>query len=169
MTSTSGSSSRYQRVIKVLDDAIGGPDGQIAFHGPFWRGLSRDQLVAMEVFGLPLLEVGSGATSNLVLSLKGESPFGVDLPEPPPDSQFSRMPAGMPPAPAADIAVVESWIDDGCPDDDEPEPPTLTWRATNAPPASSRTDDIWFSSARLGWAVNSNGQILRTSDGGDSW
>jgi photosystem II stability/assembly factor-like uncharacterized protein len=35
--------------------------------------------------------------------------------------------------------------------------------------ASSRTDDIWFLDAETGWAVNSNGQILMTADGGASW
>ena len=45
----------------------------------------------------------------------------------------------------------------------------LQWRPTNAPAASSRTDDIWFLDAATGWAVNSNGQILFTDDGGESW
>jgi photosystem II stability/assembly factor-like uncharacterized protein len=43
------------------------------------------------------------------------------------------------------------------------------WRRTNAPVASSRTDDLWFLDAKRGWAVNSNGQILHTVDGGDHW
>jgi photosystem II stability/assembly factor-like uncharacterized protein len=43
------------------------------------------------------------------------------------------------------------------------------WRRTNAPVASSRTDDIWFFDANRGWAVNSNGHVLQTLDGGDSW
>ena len=47
--------------------------------------------------------------------------------------------------------------------------PALLWRKTNAPVASSRTDDIWFASPESGWAVNSNGQILKTDDGGNSW
>jgi photosystem II stability/assembly factor-like uncharacterized protein len=47
--------------------------------------------------------------------------------------------------------------------------PTLQWQPTNAPPASSRTDDIWFIDPMTGWAVNSNGQILMTTDGGASW
>lgn len=47
--------------------------------------------------------------------------------------------------------------------------PALMWRKTNAPVSSSRTDDIWFASAQSGWAVNSNGQILKTDDGGNSW
>ena len=45
----------------------------------------------------------------------------------------------------------------------------LQWRPTNAPLASSRTDDIWFIDPATGWAVNSNGQILKTSDGGEIW
>jgi len=43
------------------------------------------------------------------------------------------------------------------------------WRPTNAPTASSRTDDIWFNDPQVGWAVNSNGQILHTTDGFDHW
>ncbi|MDX1053368.1 hypothetical protein GOL41_27020 [Sinorhizobium medicae] len=44
-----------------------------------------------------------------------------------------------------------------------------TWRPTNAPTASRRTDDIWFHDDLVGWAVNSNGNIIKTSDGGKSW
>lgn len=47
--------------------------------------------------------------------------------------------------------------------------PPLVWRKTNAPIATSRTDDIWFVSPDEGWAVNSNGQIIKTEDGGRSW
>jgi photosystem II stability/assembly factor-like uncharacterized protein len=43
------------------------------------------------------------------------------------------------------------------------------WRPTKAPTASSRTDDIWFIDPQVGWAVNSNGQILHTTDGFDSF
>jgi photosystem II stability/assembly factor-like uncharacterized protein len=43
------------------------------------------------------------------------------------------------------------------------------WRATNAPVASSRTDDVWFRDPLRGWAVNSNGQILHTEDGFVTW
>jgi photosystem II stability/assembly factor-like uncharacterized protein len=45
----------------------------------------------------------------------------------------------------------------------------LRWRPTNGPLAGSRNDDIWFIEPQDAWAVNSNGQILKTSDGGDSW
>jgi photosystem II stability/assembly factor-like uncharacterized protein len=43
------------------------------------------------------------------------------------------------------------------------------WQRTAAPVASARTDDIWFVDAERGWAVNSNGHILHTQDGGAHW
>jgi photosystem II stability/assembly factor-like uncharacterized protein len=43
------------------------------------------------------------------------------------------------------------------------------WVETNSPGASSRTDDIWFINSKTGWLVNSNGQVMRTDNGGDSW
>lgn len=48
-------------------------------------------------------------------------------------------------------------------------PTNLQWFTTNAPIASSRTDDIWFIDPLVGWAVNSNGQIIKTTDGGNTW
>lgn len=45
----------------------------------------------------------------------------------------------------------------------------LQWRPTSAPQASSRYDDVWFVDPSTGWAVNSNGDILATRDGGASW
>jgi photosystem II stability/assembly factor-like uncharacterized protein len=42
------------------------------------------------------------------------------------------------------------------------------WQPTNAPRAS-RTDDIWFLDADRGWAVNANGHILNTTNGGATW
>jgi len=45
----------------------------------------------------------------------------------------------------------------------------LQWSTTNAPAAGSRYDDIWFVTALTGWAVNSNGDVLMTTDGGKSW
>lgn len=46
---------------------------------------------------------------------------------------------------------------------------TAKWVATNSPVANSRTDDIWFFDADTGWLVNSNGQVSRTADGGNTW
>ena len=44
----------------------------------------------------------------------------------------------------------------------------LVWRPTNAP-AAKPYDDIWFVTPDVGWAVNSSGHILHTTDGGLSW
>ena len=44
-----------------------------------------------------------------------------------------------------------------------------TWIPTNAPVAQSRTDDIWFFDESAGWLLNSNGQVCKTTDGGDTW
>jgi photosystem II stability/assembly factor-like uncharacterized protein len=51
----------------------------------------------------------------------------------------------------------------------EVDPLPLVWRVSNAPVASSRTDDIWFLDPQRGWAVNSNGQIVHTEDGFATW
>lgn len=157
--------TRYERVIEILDNSIGGPGVGISVHGAFWRGKTRDAFVAQPlVLGQPVLIVSDGAGSNLVKALKGEAPFD--------DSRFPRMPVGFDPVPDDDIAFIEQWIDDGCPED-EFQPfesnvdrfANFAWRQTTAPVVSRRYDDIWFLDANVGWAVNSNGQILHTTDG----
>lgn len=99
----------FQQVIEILDQAIGGPEADIGAHGPFWRGITRDKFVAKKVFSKDLVVLGDGAASNLVRALKGETPFGEG-------AIFPRMPAGgLPAAPAESIALIEQWINDGCP------------------------------------------------------
>ena len=154
--------TRFDRVIQILDESIGGPGVNIAVHGAFWRGVTRDQFVAKKVQGLDLLVMGDGAGSNLVKALKGESPFGQDLDDPPHGARFDRMPSGLDPVSPANIAFIQKWIDDRCPEDTLVARPELSWRPTNA-------DDIWFTDLRTGWAANSNGQIVKTTDGGDTW
>lgn len=131
--------------------------------------MTRNDFVARKIFGLPLITVGDGAGSNIVKALKGQSPFGADLENPPPDASFDRMPSGRAPVSDADIAFIETWIAEGCLEDETRPVTGRAWRKTNAPVANSRTDDIWFLDATTGWAVNSDGNILKTSDGGDSW
>ena len=117
-----------------------------------------------------MITVGNGAGSNLVKALKGQSPFGADLPDAPADATFSRMPSGLDPLPPSEIAFIETWINEGCLEDEIDQTTVApTWRRTNAPTASSRTDDIWFIDPRVGWAVNSDGNIIKTEDGGGTW
>lgn len=158
--------NRFERVVQILDEAVGGPEVQIGIHRAFWR-VPREAFVAKRVQGLPLVVVGNGAESNLVKALKGEAPFGADVSNPSEGAVFGRMPVGRPPVRGEDIAFIQRWIDEGCLEDPMPEP--LTWRPTNATPVDSRYDDVFFLNPDLGWAVNSDSRILRTDDGGATW
>ncbi|MDT5225784.1 MAG: hypothetical protein QOG19_3191 [Mycobacterium sp.] len=108
---------KFDDVIAILDKSVGGPDADVASHGPFWRDVTRDTFVAMKVGGRPLVILGDGTHSNLVLSLKGEAPFGSDLDAPPAGAVTPLMPAYLDPVPAEEIGAIEGWIDDGCPAD----------------------------------------------------
>ena len=105
---------RYQEIIDILDNAVGGSASPVGAHGPFWRGKTRDQFVAANVFGQKLLVVGDGAGSNIIKALSAQAPFGTDVGTP--GATFRRMPAGRPPVPDDKIAVIKTWIDDGCPE-----------------------------------------------------
>jgi hypothetical protein len=72
----------FQRVVQILDDAVGGPNAGVLRHGPFWRNITRDEFITRKIFGKALVVLGDGAASNLVRALKGEAPFGSDLPDP---------------------------------------------------------------------------------------
>lgn len=98
--------TRYEQVQQILEDAV--EQTTIHAHGNFWRGKTRDQFVAHKVFGRPIVALGDGNGSNLVLALRGAAPFdGSELPQ---------MPVGFDPVPAERIAVIATWIDDGCPE-----------------------------------------------------
>ena len=103
----------FREVVAILDEAVGGPEAEVAPpHRAFWRGITRDQFVTKKVLGRPILVLGDGAHSNLVLALKGEPPFGSD-----PDAEFPRMPVGFDPVPDDSISSIELWINNGCPDE----------------------------------------------------
>jgi hypothetical protein len=106
----------FTDVIAILDDSVGGPDADVASHGPFWRGITRDRFVAMKIGGRPLVIPGDGNSSNLVKSLRGLPPFGSDLPEPPAGALIPVMPAYFPPLAEDYIDRIVRWIDDGCPE-----------------------------------------------------
>jgi hypothetical protein len=106
----------FQRIVELLDKAVGGPDADVASHGPFWRGVTRDRFIEMKVGGRKLVTEGDGANSNLVLSLKGDAPFGSDLDDPPAGAAIPLMPAYLDPVSAEEISDIEQWINDGCPE-----------------------------------------------------
>jgi len=108
---------RFARVKAILDTAVAGQNN-IGPHGPFWRGLTRDQFVAKKVFQQQLVVPGNTADSKILNALRGQAPFGADIGTA--GATFRRMPAGLPPVPAGDIAFIETWIADGCPDDPPP-------------------------------------------------
>jgi hypothetical protein len=103
---------------EILDNAVGGPEAPVAaFHGAFWRDLTRDEFVAFDVLGQLVATLGDGDESTIVKALRGQEPFGQDIGTP--GATFRRMPAGRLPVPPDQIAVIATWIDDGCPDEDE--------------------------------------------------
>jgi hypothetical protein len=104
----------FTQVKIILDRLINGQE--IRMHGPFWRGATRDEFVALTVMGLPLLVVGDPAGSNLVKALRGNAPFGRDVQPRPVGARINRMPSRRPPATKEDIEYIESWIQAGCPD-----------------------------------------------------
>src|SRR5215467_1653154 len=108
--------TRFEQVQQILDQAVGGPTASVGAHMAFWRGITRNQFVVKKVFGRQLIVIGNGKGSNLVKALKGESPFGADIGVP--GAVLNRMPSGLAPVSAASIAIIEKWIDDGCPDED---------------------------------------------------
>jgi hypothetical protein len=103
--------TRFERVRQILDAAVGDGTPSHSGKGKFWN-LPLDQLKALKVNGLKVIETDGadrGARSAMVKALKGESPFD--------DNGFGRMPLDRPPVADADIAFIQKWIDDGCPED----------------------------------------------------
>ena len=102
----------FREVVDILDAAVSGPGTEVGPpHHAFWRNITRDEFVAAKVLGQPILVLGDGAHSNLILSLKGEAPFGSG-----PHAKFPRMPVGFDAVPDDAIRSIELWINDGCPD-----------------------------------------------------
>jgi hypothetical protein len=105
---------RYDRVKEILDSSVNGE--AIGAHGAFWRTLDLETFKTKKVYGRRLVEPGNGPSSNLVLALRGQAPFGNDVGTP--GASLPRMPARRPAVPEGQIAFVETWIADGCPDDE---------------------------------------------------
>lgn len=106
----------FHDVQRSLDRILGGASP--GNHKAFWRGRTRDEFVALRVFGLAVVQVGDPESSNLVRALRGLAPFGSDLTPPPDDAFLPRMPMDQPPAAPEEIALIEDWIRDGCPEEE---------------------------------------------------
>lgn len=103
--------TRFQRVQNILNEATG--DGA-PFHGGqerFWD-LPLADLLTVTVYEQQVIApkgADRGARSALIKALKGELPFG-------PGGDFPRMPLNRPPVSPDNIAYIQKWIDDDCPD-----------------------------------------------------
>jgi tyrosinase len=142
--------TRYEHVQEILRNAAGDADPSHGGAGRFWE-LPRDQFVELTIYGVELipkeLRGSSGAssagaaddhccggaksastastadacapdrpspkTAGLIKALRGEAPFD--------GSHFPRMPMGRPPVAEGDIAYIEQWIADGCPEEPHEE------------------------------------------------
>ena len=101
----------FARIQQILDNAVHGQT--IGAHGPFWRGITRDQFVAKVIFGQKLLANKPDGSfdpveSNLMKALEGRTPFDGSI--------FKRMPDGFPPLTDPLLTEIRNWITQGCPD-----------------------------------------------------
>ena len=131
----------YARIQQILDESVQG--GTFGGHGPFWRGLTRDQFVAKKVFGRAVIVSKPDGSfdpdaSFLVKALEGRAPFGRDLPNPPPGAIWNRMPLGFPPVPQEQIDEIRAWIAGGCPN----LPPAAPSLIDDAAPVTMSADDF---------------------------
>jgi hypothetical protein len=99
--------SALQTFVKTNNIPIAG-----APHGNIWeRGSNEDEqyqnfVTGSAISGFPTLTKGDGATSNIILALRGQPPFD--------GSTFPQMPAPSGPyLDAATIDAISAWIDAG--------------------------------------------------------
>lgn len=152
--------NRYERVIEILDTSVGGPGATVGGpHHAFWRGKTRDQFIATKPLGRQLVTLGNGAGSTIVQALRGQGEFGLDTGNE--DAIFPRMPAHKPAVPDADIAFIEQWINDNCPEDELPGAQIGTVEALLSGAASG---DALLIVGQAGAPVSSS-LTLRTTDG----
>ncbi|HEY0071900.1 MAG TPA: ferritin-like protein [Chloroflexia bacterium] len=115
-----GQSTGFSKVVRLLESAVRG--FRVGAHHNFWRDVTRDEFVAMSIFGNALVarrEDGSfdAAGSNLIKALRGEPPFDRAEDDPSGDpSRFPRMPAEHPPMAPEAIQYIYRWIEAGCPE-----------------------------------------------------
>jgi tyrosinase len=149
----SASWSRYDRVKEILNSASGAVHPSYQGHDRIWN-LPYSEFMDVTLYGVRMIappsgglppstaatsavscchgtsapvapasgaQPGRGAASGLIKGLKGQPPFD--------GSQFPKLPWGGTPVSLEDIAFIQKWIDDGCP---EKDPPPITVLPTQA-------------------------------------
>jgi len=116
-------STRYERVRQILDDAAGESMADYGGTGRFWH-LPIGELLRVEIGGVRMIAApddkaeacpcceheSRSARSGLIRGLRGEAPFD--------GARYPRLPWGGSKVSADDIAFISEWIDDGCSADD---------------------------------------------------
>lgn len=110
--------TRFDHVKEILDRSVNWET--IGAHGAFWRSQTRDEFVQARIYGRQLVSIGQPAQSNLIKALRGIVPFGIDTGAA--GALYPRMPARRAPVPEADIVFLETWIAEGCLEDEWPPP-----------------------------------------------
>jgi len=100
----------FKDIQKILDDAIDNASA-IGAHGTFWRDVTRDQFVGLNIFGCPIIYsqggMFNGPLSPLVKILRGPTNCqGLDFPQ---------MPFGFNPVSKEKVQTISDWIDAQCP------------------------------------------------------
>jgi hypothetical protein len=106
--------TRYKHVQDILDCAAADGQPRHGGNGRFWDKPLQEFMQIGSIGGVRVIATpgkNRGARSGLILALKGEPPFGNA------EDQVPRMPLFKPPVAPADIAFIEKWIDDDCPDE----------------------------------------------------
>lgn len=109
-----GRPSRYQQIREMLERANEGSQADYQGYGAFWN-LPLAEFLEVTIYGQRMIAPAGtpnrGAASGLVTGLQGLPPFD--------GSQFPRLLWGGQPLSSGEIALIQAWIDDGCPEHDK--------------------------------------------------
>ena len=100
-------SGRFKRVQHILEEATGTASPVHSGKGRFWN-MDLDEFKSLTIYGINVIEENDGSNSGLVKALKGEPPFG--------EGGMPRMPMNLPPVSNENVAFIENWINEGCPE-----------------------------------------------------
>ena len=124
-----------QQIQDMLERQLG--TKSMSNHNYFWRGKTRDELVATKMFGLSIVVPGRPEESNLLRAMQGSladrdtaNRLGIDLLR----ALFRQVRM-----PARDVALFEAWIREGCPE--VASDMTEAAEAAKAAKAKAATDD----------------------------